>query len=175
ALKTRSLRTSEDAKKIFFFSSRRRHTRFSRDWSSDVCSSDLPHQRIKERLTDLLFDPHSLCRIEGSGMHFPALIERGCQRTKVHIVQQFFSPLFQQWLKLIAIGTTVPEKLGYFDLRGVASRNRFCQRPVMTPFLVAKLPPFLSKRRQWPHHNQRQDPCNQTTHENLSSLFFINT
>src|SRR5690606_39540640 len=27
---------------LFFFSSRRRHTRFSRDWSSDVCSSDLP-------------------------------------------------------------------------------------------------------------------------------------
>src|SRR5690606_6549843 len=26
----------------FFFSSGRRHTRFSRDWSSDVCSSDLP-------------------------------------------------------------------------------------------------------------------------------------
>src|SRR5690606_40401626 len=25
----------------FFISSRRRHTRFSRDWSSDVCSSDL--------------------------------------------------------------------------------------------------------------------------------------
>ena len=25
---------------IFFFSSRRRHTRCSRDWSSDVCSSD---------------------------------------------------------------------------------------------------------------------------------------
>src|SRR2546429_4550018 len=29
---------------IFFFSSRRRHTRCSRDWSSDVCSSDLPSQ-----------------------------------------------------------------------------------------------------------------------------------
>src|SRR5205809_7988485 len=28
----------------FFFSSRRRHTRCSRDWSSDVCSSDLRHQ-----------------------------------------------------------------------------------------------------------------------------------
>src|SRR5690606_40459584 len=28
----------------FFFSSRRRHTRFSRDWSSDVCSSDLRHR-----------------------------------------------------------------------------------------------------------------------------------
>src|SRR2546429_2492273 len=28
----------------FFFSSRRRHTRCSRDWSSDVCSSDLPEK-----------------------------------------------------------------------------------------------------------------------------------
>src|SRR5882762_11526713 len=27
---------------FFFFSSRRRHTRFKCDWSSDVCSSDLP-------------------------------------------------------------------------------------------------------------------------------------
>src|SRR2546429_332821 len=35
---------------FFFFSSRRRHTRCSRDWSSDVCSSDLP-----QRLMDLLF------------------------------------------------------------------------------------------------------------------------
>src|SRR5260370_20731442 len=26
---------------VFFFSSRRRHTRFKCDWSSDVCSSDL--------------------------------------------------------------------------------------------------------------------------------------
>src|SRR5690606_41043246 len=33
----------------FFFSSRRRHTRFSRDWSSDVCSSDL---RITSTLDD---------------------------------------------------------------------------------------------------------------------------
>src|SRR2546428_1114280 len=28
---------------FFFFSSRRRHTRSDRDWSSDVCSSDLPY------------------------------------------------------------------------------------------------------------------------------------
>src|SRR3712207_8723803 len=27
--------------RFFFFSSRRRHTRYWRDWSSDVCSSDL--------------------------------------------------------------------------------------------------------------------------------------
>src|SRR2546429_3556031 len=29
---------------FFFFSSRRRHTRCSRDWSSDVCSSDLAEE-----------------------------------------------------------------------------------------------------------------------------------
>src|SRR2546430_7620338 len=30
---------------LFFFSSRRRHTRFDCDWSSDVCSSDLRDRR----------------------------------------------------------------------------------------------------------------------------------
>src|SRR2546421_1138698 len=38
---------------FFFFSSRRRHTRSDRDWSSDVCSSDLKNltaQRIKARV-----------------------------------------------------------------------------------------------------------------------------
>src|SRR5690606_40692746 len=35
----------------FFFSSRRRHTRFSRDWSSDVCSSDLIDGRTRIALT----------------------------------------------------------------------------------------------------------------------------
>src|SRR5690606_2990274 len=33
---------------VFFFSSRRRHTRFSRDWSSDVCSSDLIPRSVEE-------------------------------------------------------------------------------------------------------------------------------
>src|SRR5436189_5096445 len=32
----------------FFFSSRRRHTRYIGDWSSDVCSSDLERLRIAE-------------------------------------------------------------------------------------------------------------------------------
>src|SRR2546429_333135 len=41
----------------FFFSSRRRHTRCSRDWSSDVCSSDL-RLRIEERTIILYEAPH---------------------------------------------------------------------------------------------------------------------
>src|SRR5256885_3592748 len=31
---------------LFFFSSRRRHTRLQGDWSSDVCSSDLHHGAV---------------------------------------------------------------------------------------------------------------------------------
>src|SRR5690606_39382561 len=41
----------------FFFSSRRRHTRFSRDWSSDVCSSDLALGSYMRKLEpDLVFE-----------------------------------------------------------------------------------------------------------------------
>src|SRR5436309_13340533 len=47
---------------IFFFSSRRRHTRFSRDWSSDVCSSDLS------------------CRMENAAAAIEAAIEKVLKR-----------------------------------------------------------------------------------------------
>src|SRR5699024_11303350 len=40
---------------MFFFSSRRRHTRSKRDWSSDVCSSDLRLSAAAGRRMFLLF------------------------------------------------------------------------------------------------------------------------
>src|SRR2546430_10825047 len=39
---------------LFFFSSRRRHTRFDCDWSSDVCSSDLGEGKVDANLTNFL-------------------------------------------------------------------------------------------------------------------------
>src|SRR5436309_9306799 len=44
---------------LIFFSSRRRHTRFSRDWSSDVCSSDLSSRssRREHNLGGVDFQP----------------------------------------------------------------------------------------------------------------------
>src|SRR3712207_8444935 len=48
------------AVRIFFFSSRRRHTRYWRDWSSDVCSSDLsrrPRFMNKSHFTYRLIPP----------------------------------------------------------------------------------------------------------------------
>src|SRR6266498_5369814 len=69
---------------FFFFSSRRRHTRCGRDWSSDVCSSDLfwaranrlarclrmpsktspvPKIRSEEHTSELQSRPHLVCRL----------------------------------------------------------------------------------------------------------------
>src|SRR5260370_24718281 len=46
---------------VFFFSSRRRHTRFKCDWSSDVCSSDLARwsELLREFLRSALLMPHA--------------------------------------------------------------------------------------------------------------------
>src|SRR5690606_35774008 len=55
----------------FFISSRRRHTRFSRDWSSDVCSSDLDGRDAdRSRRTDQCCGWHYSQRHLGRG---PAL------------------------------------------------------------------------------------------------------
>src|SRR3712207_1650563 len=63
---------------FFFFSSRRRHTRYWRDWSSDVCSSDL--------ITDgQLTGPYSFAKVAGPahlsfadrGVTFATTTERG--------------------------------------------------------------------------------------------------
>src|SRR5437868_7603178 len=48
---------------FFFFSSRRRHTRSKRDWSSDVCSSDLLEYRPSNRRVV----HHALCATDFSG------------------------------------------------------------------------------------------------------------
>src|SRR5690606_40920433 len=39
-----------------FFASRGRHTRFSRDWSSDVCSSDLAAKLVAEDIEKIAFN-----------------------------------------------------------------------------------------------------------------------
>src|SRR5438445_92669 len=48
----------------FFFSSRRRHTRYWRDWSSDVCSSDLGATRIKRRPALIFFETFCCSRVK---------------------------------------------------------------------------------------------------------------
>src|SRR5690606_40899548 len=51
---------------LFFFSSRRRHTRFSRDWSSDVCSSDLVFDYLTDMQKFVLVHP-VISKIDSTG------------------------------------------------------------------------------------------------------------
>src|SRR3712207_7143543 len=46
---------------FFFFSSRRRHTRYWRDWSSDVCSSDLVAAAADTALGSTRNHPSGVC------------------------------------------------------------------------------------------------------------------
>src|SRR3712207_7606326 len=49
---------------VFFFSSRRRHTRYWRDWSSDVCSSDLRVLRHERGGGDERLHGGGVCRAD---------------------------------------------------------------------------------------------------------------
>src|SRR5207253_8350072 len=60
----------ERPRRWFFFSSRRRHTRWPRDWSSDVCSSDLRDREAGKH------DVRELARRRGDPAQHP--IERPC-------------------------------------------------------------------------------------------------
>src|SRR5256885_6739232 len=65
---------------LFFFSSRRRHTRLQGDWSSDVCSSDLDDSPVNTgRVTG------TTNFVENNPLPIPRqLLERGQQRFQIN-------------------------------------------------------------------------------------------
>src|SRR2546422_7060156 len=80
---------------VFFFSSRRRHTRCSRDWSSDVCSSDLGASGLAQGGADLdvhldrqdLAGRQSLARHQGAGAAPPRSEEHTSElQSRLHLV-----------------------------------------------------------------------------------------
>src|SRR5437762_7907799 len=59
---------------FFFFSSRRRHTRYIGDWSSDVCSSDLPGGTITVTISQEKDETNSWAKltVQDQGLGIPA-------------------------------------------------------------------------------------------------------
>src|SRR5439155_3150233 len=74
---------------FFFFSSRRRHTRWPRDWSSDVCSSDLLLLFAVDFLSRrLLKRGLSLCVLGSPGAtvrYRQMIMPRGIRRLHLHV------------------------------------------------------------------------------------------
>src|SRR2546430_3964167 len=82
-----------DSLAVFFFSSRRRHTRFDCDWSSDVCSSDLGG---------------GINAVAGGGsfVAFPALLFTG-----VPAIPAKATNTLALWVGTTASGNAYPQKL----------------------------------------------------------------
>src|SRR6266567_9236589 len=67
---------------FFFFSSRRRHTRFDCDWSSDVCSSDLLDAGAPlDEVTAIL----DRLPVTGWGLEAELVMRGGLAGTKAHV------------------------------------------------------------------------------------------
>src|SRR5256886_6953629 len=72
---------------MFFFSSRRRHTRFDCDWSSDVCSSDLGKVQLSLEHVDahvLLRNALDICQSEITNKKLK--LETDLSATKVELL-----------------------------------------------------------------------------------------
>src|SRR5690606_39560150 len=72
----------------FYFSSRRRHTRFSRDWSSDVCSSDLKSISAEPSSADRSATSGTCLALYGAGLLIASVDddELPARRLAAHVI-----------------------------------------------------------------------------------------
>src|SRR5690606_40316929 len=79
-------------------SSRRRHTRFSRDWSSDVCSSDLERLNVLVVDADRRFveDQHFRFGDQRPGNEYPLLLSTG-KFTDAAVAEAFHADRLQRF------------------------------------------------------------------------------
>src|SRR3712207_5001280 len=98
-------------RQYFFFSSRRRHTRYWRDWSSDVCSSDLALGRMERNarsLLEMVNDMLEYSRLEAgqSALHIETLEVKDA----LEEVAALFEPEARE--KKIVLRVETDERLG---------------------------------------------------------------
>src|SRR6266487_3348248 len=119
---------------FFFFSSRRRHTRWTGDWSSDVCSSDLLRERVEEerRIRGRLERYHSPQVIEEIIAHAEATGAREVALTKS--VTVLFADLvgFTSWSEKMAASELASLLTRFFTL---ASEAIFSQDGTIDKFI----------------------------------------
>src|SRR4051812_35890553 len=115
---------------LFFFSSRRRHTILTCDWSSDVCSSDLDHLGL---LVEVTIEEH---RVRGTGS--PRYVDEQARRAalephdlELHAGQRVLAaPLRRELRRLLDVAVPLPvaievRRLGrYADVFGERGDDR---------------------------------------------------
>src|SRR5690348_13030891 len=125
---------------FFFFSSRRRHTRWTGDWSSDVCSSDLGRDGGGTGAPPVCYSRAGLGRI-GSGLAGPRMRRRDRKSTRLNSSHPSISYAvfcLKKKTDAINIGSTVP--------RILAGKAPVATRP-LGPMCAQSLFFFLLERR----------------------------
>src|SRR6266487_1850806 len=115
----------------FFFSSRRRHTRWTGDWSSDVCSSDLLHEQViddcstidtQSRHMNATISSHHLLYIAGLIAHrFKSGTSNMASGRTARQANDSTTCIG------IPVGSTQADK-GRYEVDAAVIRNRSCQR-----------------------------------------------
>src|SRR5699024_11640932 len=96
----------------FFFSSRRRHTSSKRDWSSDVCSSDLPKQIAFNVLP-----------------HIDVFMDNGYTKEEMKMVWETLKILGDDSIPINPTAARVPVFYGHSEARSEERRvGRECRR-----------------------------------------------
>src|SRR5690625_6014529 len=96
---------------LFFFSSRRRHTRWPRDWSSDVCSSDLGEDLKFTGIPH--FAPELFRRIRLKDPLKTKQLQKGLQQLAEEGSTQVFFPLNRNDIVVGAVGVLQFEVVAY--------------------------------------------------------------
>src|SRR5699024_11485334 len=97
---------------IFFLSSRRRHTRSKRDWSSDVCSSDLDIRKYN--------------KVESQTIHVISLLtSSGISHVFTNVVENFtsFVALGPVLVAMLGVGVAEKTEIGRASCREVVECN----------------------------------------------------
>src|SRR5260370_6338875 len=95
----------------FFFSSRRRHTRFKCDWSSDVCSSDLrPVACTPDRAAERAPDELAVAR---SGVHATGLAQEVVAGRRLELAPEGPGALEQRdVVRMLVVGRSEERRVG---------------------------------------------------------------
>src|SRR5690348_13302178 len=124
---------------VFFFSSRRRHTRWTGDWSSDVCSSDLSGKIHREIMLDAarggletVYD-QSWAKTPRSGLEQPVVLspqvlqETLARARERHILPSFLDSqdvfIASQSIPMPSDGLICVIRFGDSDFYGISGRR----------------------------------------------------
>src|SRR5689334_9410042 len=146
----------------FFFSSRRRHTRWNCDWSSDVCSSDLTYATITDKISAVVLTQKpkkgwwlglliglSLVGLLHLAIAYLMTIGTGIWGINIPVGWGFAIVNFVWWIGIGHAGTLISAFLLLMRQQWRQSINRFAEAMTLFAVACAGMFPLLHMGRPW--------------------------